>query len=339
MLVDLRTFDADLTGKEAQNALDQAGITLNKNTIPDDPRSPFVTSGVRIGTPSVTTAGDEPAGDGRHRRADRGARCVIGTTRASWPGPRGRRGAVRQVPAVPRPEHPCPISPVTRRRLRGRVRHDGHDAIVGSRSTSVGWSARRPRIHTEPTPAIGGVAMFLGLGAAMGAAWQMDRSRPCSRQLRTVRGDPGRGRDLRRRPDRRPPPDLGSRQGDRHRGGGSDSRLVRGHDVLLPRAVLGRVLDRRRLGAPGHRDLAAADGQRREPHRRARRAGRRHRRHRLGHVLPLQPAAQRRRSAGIAEHRAPARRHHLGMCVGFLPHNFNPARIFMGDGGSLLLGL
>jgi glycine hydroxymethyltransferase len=46
-----------LTGKEAQAVLDQAGITLNKNTIPDDPRSPFVTSGVRIGTPSVTTQG------------------------------------------------------------------------------------------------------------------------------------------------------------------------------------------------------------------------------------------------------------------------------------------
>jgi glycine hydroxymethyltransferase len=57
MLVDLRAFDAELTGKEAQNVLDLAGITLNKNTIPDDPRSPFVTSGVRIGTPSVTTQG------------------------------------------------------------------------------------------------------------------------------------------------------------------------------------------------------------------------------------------------------------------------------------------
>jgi glycine hydroxymethyltransferase len=55
MVVDLRPFDADLTGKEAQAVLDLAGITLNKNTIPDDPRSPFVTSGVRIGTPSVTT--------------------------------------------------------------------------------------------------------------------------------------------------------------------------------------------------------------------------------------------------------------------------------------------
>ncbi len=57
MVVDLRPFDADLSGKEAQSVLDEAGITLNKNTIPDDPRSPFVTSGVRIGTPSVTTQG------------------------------------------------------------------------------------------------------------------------------------------------------------------------------------------------------------------------------------------------------------------------------------------
>ena len=57
MVVDLQPFDADLTGKEAQAVLDEGGVTLNKNTIPDDPRSPFVTSGVRIGTPSVTTQG------------------------------------------------------------------------------------------------------------------------------------------------------------------------------------------------------------------------------------------------------------------------------------------
>ena len=57
MVVDLRTFDAACTGKEAQAVLDDAGITLNKNTVPDDPRSPFVTSGVRIGTPAVTTQG------------------------------------------------------------------------------------------------------------------------------------------------------------------------------------------------------------------------------------------------------------------------------------------
>jgi glycine hydroxymethyltransferase len=57
LLVDLRTFDESLTGAEAQTVLDRAGITLNKNTVPDDPRSPFVTSGVRIGTPATTTQG------------------------------------------------------------------------------------------------------------------------------------------------------------------------------------------------------------------------------------------------------------------------------------------
>jgi len=57
LLVDLQTFDGELTGKEAQIVLDEAGITLNRNSIPNDPRSPFVTSGVRIGTPAVTTQG------------------------------------------------------------------------------------------------------------------------------------------------------------------------------------------------------------------------------------------------------------------------------------------
>ncbi|MYH72894.1 MAG: serine hydroxymethyltransferase [Acidimicrobiia bacterium] len=60
LLVDLRSFDEDLTGKVAQEVLDRAGITLNKNTVPDDPRSPFVTSGVRIGTPATTTQGMGP---------------------------------------------------------------------------------------------------------------------------------------------------------------------------------------------------------------------------------------------------------------------------------------
>jgi len=55
MLVDLRP--KGLTGKEAQILLDRAGITVNKNTIPGDPQSPFVTSGIRIGTPAVTTRG------------------------------------------------------------------------------------------------------------------------------------------------------------------------------------------------------------------------------------------------------------------------------------------
>jgi glycine hydroxymethyltransferase len=57
ILIDLRSFDEDLTGKEAQEVLDQSGITLNRNTIPDDPRSPFVTSGLRLGTAAQTSAG------------------------------------------------------------------------------------------------------------------------------------------------------------------------------------------------------------------------------------------------------------------------------------------
>ena len=55
MLVDLRNMD--ISGKELQNRCDSAYITLNKNTVPNDPRSPFVTSGVRIGPPAVTTRG------------------------------------------------------------------------------------------------------------------------------------------------------------------------------------------------------------------------------------------------------------------------------------------
>ncbi|MDQ1374185.1 MAG: glycine hydroxymethyltransferase [Actinomycetota bacterium] len=57
MLVDLRSFDPDLTGKQARVILDRAGITLNENTVPRDPRPPFQASGLRIGTPAVTTAG------------------------------------------------------------------------------------------------------------------------------------------------------------------------------------------------------------------------------------------------------------------------------------------
>ncbi len=57
VLLDLREFDAELTGKVAQEVLDRAGITTNRNTIPDDPRSPFITSGLRVGTAAETTAG------------------------------------------------------------------------------------------------------------------------------------------------------------------------------------------------------------------------------------------------------------------------------------------
>jgi glycine hydroxymethyltransferase len=61
MLVDLRSFDEDLSGKKARLVLDRAGISLNENTVPDDPRPPYITSGLRIGTPAVTTQGMGPA--------------------------------------------------------------------------------------------------------------------------------------------------------------------------------------------------------------------------------------------------------------------------------------
>jgi glycine hydroxymethyltransferase len=63
MLVDLRS--RGLTGKVAEQTLDRAGITVNKNTVPNETQSPFVTSGIRLGTPAVTTRG---MGEGEMRR-------------------------------------------------------------------------------------------------------------------------------------------------------------------------------------------------------------------------------------------------------------------------------
>jgi glycine hydroxymethyltransferase len=60
-LIDLRSIDEDLTGKDAAKLLDEQGITLNFNTIPNDPRPPYRASGLRIGTPAVTTQGMKEA--------------------------------------------------------------------------------------------------------------------------------------------------------------------------------------------------------------------------------------------------------------------------------------
>ncbi|MBT8395874.1 MAG: serine hydroxymethyltransferase, partial [Gemmatimonadetes bacterium] len=57
LLIDLRPSHPDLSGKEAEHALEAAGITVNKNTVPGETRSPFVTSGLRIGTPALTSRG------------------------------------------------------------------------------------------------------------------------------------------------------------------------------------------------------------------------------------------------------------------------------------------
>lgn len=88
MLIDLRSIDEELTGKDAQLALDEAGMTVNKNTIPDDPRSPFVTSGLRVGTPAVTTQGMQEA---EMDQIGRWIARVLGD-----PGDRGELAAVRE---------------------------------------------------------------------------------------------------------------------------------------------------------------------------------------------------------------------------------------------------
>ncbi len=107
LLVDLRPFDAELTGKEAQEVLDRSGITCNRNTIPDDPRSPFVTSGLRLGTAAETTAGMGTAEMGRiadligrtlRQRADEtalaGIRAEVAELCAGFPPYPGLTGAV-----------------------------------------------------------------------------------------------------------------------------------------------------------------------------------------------------------------------------------------------------
>lgn len=64
MLVDLRR--KNITGKAAEKALDEVGVTCNKNAIPFDPEKPFVTSGIRLGTPGRDNPGDERGRDGYH---------------------------------------------------------------------------------------------------------------------------------------------------------------------------------------------------------------------------------------------------------------------------------
>ena len=94
MLVDLRP--KNLTGKVAEKMLDQAGITVNKNTIPDDPQSPFVTSGIRLGTPALTTRGMGAAEMRRIARADRRGADPARTMRRS----RRVRGEVGELTAA-----------------------------------------------------------------------------------------------------------------------------------------------------------------------------------------------------------------------------------------------
>ena len=99
MLVDLRPFG--VTGKVAQEALDRAGITTNKNAIPNDPEKPFVTSGLRLGHGRGHDRRDGRARDGRDRRAHR-----PGAARARRRAGRAARCATRRPPLLQ--VHPLP---------------------------------------------------------------------------------------------------------------------------------------------------------------------------------------------------------------------------------------
>ncbi len=100
MLVDV--FSKGLTGKVAEAALGKAGITVNKNAIPFDQNPPMVASGIRIGTPAITSRGmREPEMD-VIARADRARARVAGRRRRARGGEGGSRGPVPEVPAVSR---------------------------------------------------------------------------------------------------------------------------------------------------------------------------------------------------------------------------------------------
>ena len=184
ILVDLRTFDEELTGREAQEVLDRAGITLNRNTIPDDPRSPFVTSGLRLGTAAETTAGMGPGemqtiasliGRTLRDRADeaedrvrpgRGGRTVCRLPALSGPldvaracRTSGWYGLVLVVAAGATAAFTVPA-----RRLSLRV---GYVAAPNERT-----------MHKMPIPYGGGAAMFLGFLVAVLAAAAIPALRP-----------------------------------------------------------------------------------------------------------------------------------------------------------------
>ena len=145
MLVDV--FSKGLTGKVAEAALGKAGITVNKNAIPFDQNPPMVASGIRIGTPAVTTPRHARAGDGRDRRAHRARARVAGRRRRA----RRRCGSKSRGCAG--------SSRCTRSGKPGTRRRDAPDARSRPRSRRTGrlrWrcpaSRRAPASSRWPTP-------------------------------------------------------------------------------------------------------------------------------------------------------------------------------------------
>ena len=352
MLVDLRPFG--VTGKVAQEALDRAGITCNKNAIPNDPEKPFVTSGLRLGTAAVTTAGMGEAEMARDRGADRAGAARARRRRRS-PATCSDAGAraLLQVHAVPGPvperrrrAGSCAATSLVCGDRRGRhVPPHVRDA-VGSRRASARWRCPDPRsVHTDADADArrrGDVRRASSSRCAV--ASQVDA---VPRDVRPTTSEPlglllaaavmfvvGAIDDLR----------DGVAAGQDRRAGAERQRAVavRRHDALLPRPVR-QLRVRRAVARPraaGHRDRRRAARQRDQPHRRARRARRRASCSSPRRAMFLY--ADRLFKAGLLEgsNMAPlVAAITVGVCAGFLPHNFNPARIIMGDAGAMFLGL
>ena len=215
MLVDLRPFG--VTGKVAQEALDRAGITCNKNAIPNDPEKPFVTSGLRLGTAAVTTAGMGEPRDARDRGADRPRCCARPTTTRV-----ARRRPRRRPTASARKFTPYPDA----RRRPVSAQPMGGYAVVFAVALGRRRSLLTPIVRLARDPDRRGRRRRPTRGTCTRSRRRRSAARRCSsasssrwrsrrrcaqfhemfaRQLRAGRPDARRGRDVRRRRARRPP--------------------------------------------------------------------------------------------------------------------------------------
>ena len=332
MLVDLRPFG--VTGKVAQEALDRAGITCNKNAIPNDPEKPFVTSGLRLGTAAVTTAGMREARDARDLVASSRRCCARSTTttspKRSEPRPPSLLQPLRPRTARVARRREWTGGEPTRRRgalaVGSHVRQDADDvpgyltvagvaAVVTFLLTFVmRWIAPRigaiampgPRsVHTRPTPSLGGAAMFAGFLVAMAVASQLDQFH----EIFADNTEPlglllAGGGDVRRRRDRRPARRVAAGE---DRGAGAERQhpvAARRHHALLPRPV--RQLRVRgavaRPRAARHRAHGRGDGERDQPDRRSRRPRLRDRDDRGRGDVPVRRPAVQGRAARRLEH-------------------------------------
>ena len=295
MLVDMRSFDEDVSGKKARLALDKAGISLNENTVPDDPRPPYITSGLRIGTPAVTTQGMGPARCGRSPPSSTAASWAARTQTSS------PRSATRSPPSAPsslrtRRKGFLPLPTASEYGLVFGVAFGVTlvaTPLCGRLARRLGVMAQpdeERRVHKVPTPYLGGRghAHRLPRRPVRGPG----RRRLLARSSRIV--DP-LGRRARRRGDhggrhhRRRPAGVGAGEDGGHGARRQHPVPAGRHDVLLPHPV--RRAGRPVLGprAARHRALGARHGQRGQLHRRARRPGRRHRGDRGRRVLPVRP--------------------------------------------------